>query len=184
MKLLKTSAPRLTRFEFISRILEAIAIILALSLIGGTVYTLVFHNKKEKREDATIESSEALSPEKRISGDEINQNGQIPPPGELDGIFTGIGRIRASTSTPETATVILSIAFPYPSTDKAFSSELAARIGDFRGVTMSYFESFSVDELRQKNEAAIKTELLKRFNDLLRLGEISTLYFSDYLIIE
>jgi len=167
MKPPKTSAPGFIRLELISRIMEIIVILLALSLIGGTVYTFIFHNKKEKREEAAIESSEALS-----------------PPSELDGIFTGLGRIRASTSAPETATVILSVAFPYPSTDKAFSSELAARIGDFRGVTMSYFESFSVEELRQKDEAAIKTELLKRFNDLLRLGEISTLYFSDYLIID
>ncbi|MDR1128818.1 MAG: flagellar basal body protein FliL, partial [Treponema sp.] len=99
-------------------------------------------------------------------------------------IFTGIGRIRASTGAPEPATVILSIAFPYPSQDRAFSEELAARIGDFRSGAIAYFASLSTEELRQKDEAAIKTELLGRFNDLLRLGRITALYFSDYLIIE
>jgi flagellar basal body-associated protein FliL len=49
---------------------------------------------------------------------------------------------------------------------------------------MSYFGSLSLEELRQKEDESIKTELLTQFNDLLRLGQITTLYFSDYLIIE
>jgi flagellar basal body-associated protein FliL len=169
MKPEKASVPGLSRLELISRILAIIVIILALSLIGGTIHTLMFRDKKEKPENAVVESK---------------SNETLSSPSELDGIFTGIGRIRASTTAPETATVILSIAFPYLSTDKAFSRELAARIGDFRAAAISYFGSFSVEELRQKDEAAVKTELLKQFNDLLRLGQIATLYFSDYMIIE
>jgi flagellar basal body-associated protein FliL len=175
MKPQKT-APGLTRFEFACRVLEGIAIILALSLAGGTVYAFVFRDAKERPEKTGIESSEAKS-------DEINP-GKRTPPGELDGIFTGIGRIRASTAAPEAATVILSIAFPYPQADTAFSAELVTRIEDFRVAVMSYFGALSLEELRQKDEAAIKTELLGRFNDLIRLGQIPTLYFSDYLIIE
>jgi flagellar basal body-associated protein FliL len=167
MKPPKKPVPGFTRFELTSRILEVVVVILVLSLIGGTIYALIFRGKRENPENVVAESNEALS-----------------LPSEVDGIFTGIGRIRASTMVPEAATVILSIAFPYSSTDKAFSGELAARVGDFRAVMVTYFGSFSVEELHLKDEAAIKTELLKRFNDLLRLGQITTLYFSDYLIIE
>jgi flagellar basal body-associated protein FliL len=153
--------------EFISRILAVIAAVLALILLAGTVYALVLRGKSEKTEAVAPVPGENPSPE-----------------AEIDGMFTGIGRIRASTGSPEPATVILSIAFPYSPRDRAFSEELAARIGDFRAGAIDYFASFSTEELRQKDEAAIKTELLECFNGLLRLGQITTLYFGDYLIIE
>ncbi|MDR2053927.1 MAG: flagellar basal body protein FliL [Treponema sp.] len=151
--------------ERISRILAAAALVLALILLGGTVYALVFRGRSEK--------TEAAAP-----------GGNPSPETGLDGMFTGIGRIRASTGGPESATVILSIAFPYSPRDRAFAGELAARIGDFRAGAADYFASFSTEELRQKDETAIKTELLERFNGMLRLGQITALYFSDYLIIE
>ncbi|MDR2629704.1 MAG: flagellar basal body protein FliL [Spirochaetaceae bacterium] len=153
--------------ELISRILAVIAGILTLILLAGTFYALVLRGKSEKPGTVVAAQSEPL-----------------PLETEIDSMFTGIGRIRASTGSPEPAMVILSIAFPYSPRDRAFSEELAARIGDFRAGAIGYFASFSTEELRQKDEAAIKKELLGRFNKLLRLGQITTLYFSDYLIIE
>jgi flagellar basal body-associated protein FliL len=162
----QVKAPAFFLPVLISRILAVIAAVLALILLAGTVYALVLRGKSEKTETA------------------VPAPGDPFPEAEIDGMFTGIGRIRASTGSPEPATVILSIAFPYSPRDRAFSEELAARIGDFRAGAIDYFASFSTEELRQKDEAAIKTELLGRFNGLLRLGQITTLYFSDYLIIE
>jgi flagellar basal body-associated protein FliL len=153
----------------VSRILTVTAAVLALALLGGTVYALAFRGKGEKAEAA----APAPVPE-----------GSPPAEAGLDSMFTGVGRIRASTSAPEAATVILSIAFPYSPRDNAFSEELASRIGDFRAGASDYFASFSADELRQKDDAALKAELLDRFNAMLHLGQITTLYFSDYLIIE
>jgi flagellar basal body-associated protein FliL len=153
--------------ELISRILTVVALALALLLLGGTIYALAFRGKGEKKETAASAPGENPSPET-----------------ELDGMFTGVGRIRASTGAPEPATVILSIAFPYSPQDNAFSGELAARIGDFRSGAIDYFGSLSTEELRQKDDAVIKAELLERFNGMLRLGQITALYFSDYLIIE
>ncbi|MDR0452135.1 MAG: flagellar basal body protein FliL [Treponema sp.] len=149
----------------ISRILAVIAIALALILAGGTIYALAFRGKG-------------------VGPGTAAPAGDAPAPSESDGMFTGIGRIRASTGSPEPATVILSIAFPYPPGDRAFSEELAACVGDFRSGAADYFASLSTEELRQKDEAAVKEELLGRFNDLLRLGQITALYFSDYLILE
>ncbi|MDR2096565.1 MAG: flagellar basal body-associated FliL family protein [Treponema sp.] len=167
MKSPEKSAPALSLPNLISRVLIVTAAVLALVLLGGTIYALAFRGKGEKAEAA------APAP------------GENPPvETELDGMFTGIGRIRASTGAPESATVILSIAFPYSPQDKAFSGELASRIGDFRAGVIDYFASFSTEELRQKDEAALKAELLERFNKMLRLGQLTTLYFSDYLIIE
>jgi flagellar basal body-associated protein FliL len=98
-------------------------------------------------------------------------------------VFAGIGRIRTVTAPPEAA-VVLSVAFPYASADRVFSEELAARVGDLRNTTAEYFAALSPAELQRKGEEAVKAELLDRYNRMLRLGRIETLYFNDYLIIE
>ena len=97
--------------------------------------------------------------------------------------FTGIGRIRISTADPQPGMVILFVSFIYYPDDKVFSEELVLRIRDFREIITDYIGSFSIDELQIQEEDNIKHELLKRFNAILRLGQIEALYFSDFMII-
>jgi flagellar basal body-associated protein FliL len=97
-------------------------------------------------------------------------------------VFTGIGRIRIPVAP--SATLVLSIAFPYPPNDGPFVEELASKIPDFKKIINGYFSSLSADEISNLNEEAAKAELLKRYNAILRLGVIGALYFSDLLIIE
>jgi flagellar basal body-associated protein FliL len=98
------------------------------------------------------------------------------------GIFTGMGRLRIPVAGP--GTVILSIAFPYPLEDRAFSEELAARVADFRRAAITYFGSLDSGSLDHIDEEAAKGEILRRCNALLRLGKIETLYFYDLMLIE
>lgn len=143
------------------RVLVGVVFLLIFVLFGGTLYALVFRGSAGR-------------------GDSQG----APIPGEAGGVFTGIGRIRAVTAGPRTATVILSATFPYPPEDRAFSEELAAKIGQFRGITAEYFAAFPVEELRRKEEGAVKEDLRQRYNSILRLGSITRLYFNDYMIIE
>jgi flagellar basal body-associated protein FliL len=150
------------------RVLVVVVVFLIFLLLGGTLYALVFRGSAERG----------------------NSQGS-PVPGEAGGaeeytggVFTGIGRIRAVTAEPRAATVILSVTFPYPPEDRAFSEELAAKIGQFRGITAEYFASFPAEELRGKEEGAVKEDLRQRYNSILRLGSITQLYFNDYMIIE
>jgi flagellar basal body-associated protein FliL len=148
-----------------------VVFLLIFLLLGGTLYALVIRGP---------------------AGFNREGSSQRPPiPGEpggvedyTGGVFTGIGRIRAVTADPLAATVILSVTFPYPPEDRAFSEELAAKIGQFRGITAEYFASFSAGELRGKEEETVKEELRQRYNSILRLGSITRLYFNDYMIIE
>lgn len=160
----------------IYRVLMGLVFVLALSLIGGTIYAVFLRGDSGAGEAVRPlkpeESESALSPQIHSKTSEI------------DRIFTGIGRIRASTALPEPATIILSIAFPYASGDKEFSGELASRIADFRAAAVTYFGSYTTGELRAKDDADIKAELLGQFNGMLRLGQIEILYFNDYIIIE
>jgi flagellar basal body-associated protein FliL len=147
------------------RILGAAALALALSLAFGTVYAFLFRDARR--------GGAAQSP--ALAG---------TPAARLDRVFSGIGRIRAATADPQPATVILSVAFPYAPEDRAFSEELASRIADFRRMGAAYFASLPMDAIKNKPEETIKAELLARYNSVLRLGKIETLYFSDYFIIE
>jgi len=97
--------------------------------------------------------------------------------------FTGIGQLRVTTADPQPGMVILFVLFTYYPDDKAFSEELALRVREFRDIIVSYIGSFSIIDLQSQGEELIKTELLRQFNAILRLGQIDTLYFSDFLII-
>jgi len=134
-------------------------LLLGLIIIGGTIYQVFFHDNSPRY-------------------DQIN----ILPESEGQ-TFTGIGRIRISTADPEPGMVILFVSFIYHPDDKFFSEELVSKIGDFREIIMDYIGSFSIENLRKLEEEYIKLELLKRINAVLRLGQIETLYFSDYIII-
>ncbi|GHV81575.1 hypothetical protein AGMMS49991_01330 [Spirochaetia bacterium] len=183
------------RMVMIYRVLMGLVFVLALSLIGGTIYVVFLRGNPGEGGVVSVVGSKSeptLSPDGQdgVFPDSPANAGQALSPQslsktpEIDSIFTGIGRIRASTALPESATVILSIAFPYASGDTAFSGELASRIADFRSVATAYFGSYTAGELRDKDDAAIKAELLGQFNGMLRLGQIGILYFNDYIIIE
>jgi flagellar basal body-associated protein FliL len=102
-------------------------------------------------------------------------------------VFNGIGRLRipvAGTGDSSAATMIISIAFPYPPDDAPYTEELASKIINFRSISSDYFSSLPATAFVDFNEEIAKTELLKRFNALLRLGKIESLYFNDLLILE
>ena len=146
---------------FVYRSLISCLIALALIIVIGTVYGVFFRTP-------------AAGP-----------TGQTAVPAEAgQGLtFTGIGRLRISTSDPQPGLIILFVSFTYYPEDRAFSEELALRVRDFREITTDYIGSFSAAELQNRSEEDIKTELLRRFNAVLRLGKIETLFFSDFMLV-
>jgi len=135
-------------------------VLLGFGFICGTVYGVFFHKSTP---------SQAPSTASQKAG-----KGQT---------FTGIGTIRVSTTDAQPGMVILFVSFIYYPDDKAFSEELVLRVKDFRQIIADYFSPFSVSELRGLNEDDIKSELLLRFNSILRLGQIEAIYFGDFMII-
>ena len=144
---------------FIYRFLLALVICLALVFLGGTVYSLLIRQE---------------------NGREVSS---VP-----DRTFTGIGRLRCpmadSGSAGQDAVAVITVTFPYAPEDRAFSEELAARVKDFRSIVGDYILSFKTEELKKMNEDQFKNELLDRFNAVLRLGNIETLYFNDFMILD
>jgi flagellar protein FliL len=145
---------------YLYRGLLGLLILLGLVFIWGTIYGVFYHKNPPSQEKLT-------------SYQKIGE-GQI---------FTGIGTIRVSTADTQPAMVILFVSFVYYPEDKAFSEELVLRVKDFKQIIVDYFSYFPVSELRGLDEENIKSELLLRFNSILRLGRIETMYLGDYMII-
>ena len=101
-----------------------------------------------------------------------------------ESVFAGIGTLRAPLAGQPPATVVLSLSFPYPAGDMAFAEELATRVGELRSIAVGYFSSLRREEIARLDETAAKNEILARYNALLRLGRIETLYFTDLVILE
>ncbi|MDR3172418.1 MAG: flagellar basal body-associated FliL family protein [Treponema sp.] len=154
------------------RVLLIVGGLLVLVLIGGTLYALAFRGTE-------------AAPLYRINSPRVPPDASGEATGSsAPGIFTGIGRIRAATAPPQTQTVILSIVFPYTPEDRPFTEELAAKIPDFRQLTLEYFGSHTAEDLKKQDEMTIKAALLHRYNGLLHLGRIETLYFNDFMVID
>ncbi|MDR2634015.1 MAG: flagellar basal body-associated FliL family protein [Treponema sp.] len=159
--------------KLLYRALWVLVLLLILVLAGVTVYALVLRNP-EAPPLYTLPSrvipafSRKEKPELRAT----------------DGMFTGIGRFRVVTADTPPMTIVISIAFPYQSEDRAFAEELDSKVRDFRNIAAAYFSAHTAEELRQANESLIKAEMLRRYNAILHLGRIEVLYFHDFMIIE
>jgi flagellar basal body-associated protein FliL len=163
-----------------SRVLLVLALALVVVILAGTLYAVCRSPGSgpvvDFGADGTARSGAGEAPETAGQG--------------AAGIFTGIGRLRIPAAAyhgaggAEKAVLVLSIAFPYPPEDRAFTEELASRVGDFRRIAVEYFSSRTAEELRNPDEETLKAELLRRYNAILMLGNIEALYFYDLLIFE
>jgi flagellar basal body-associated protein FliL len=138
------------------RILVAVVLVLVLILAAGTVYAFIRPRKAPQGETTAAASGE-------------------------EAVFSGLGTLRVSTAGENPETVIVTIAFPYDRSDGPFSEELVSRIPDFKAQTGEYFGSLTAEELRLTDITVINRELLDRYNALLHLGQISELYFLEYI---
>ncbi|MDR0642287.1 MAG: hypothetical protein LBG07_07500 [Treponema sp.] len=158
----------------LTRILSGIACGLALVILAGTLYAL-FRDSADPVPEGFTRGGAA---------------GEDSGPGEPEiAVFTGIGRLRIATassgadSAPR-AVLLLSVVFPYPPEDRAFTEELAGKVSLFRRIIRDYFGAFSRDELNSLDEQRAKDELLRRFNGELQLGKIESLLFNELVILE
>lgn len=141
--------------------LLAVFLVLLTVLLAGTVYGLVKQGRGKNEKN---------------SG-----NSEIPETAAGGSMFTGLGTMRVSTTGDDTASLIISVVFPYSRNDRPFSEELVSRIGDFKTITVEYLGSFTAKTLQETDIGAINKELLGRYNALLRLGQIKELYFLDFI---
>jgi len=160
------------RLLIVYRILVALALALAVVLITGSLYALF--------------RSPNSGPLFRIGSAGGGKQGGRGSDTEAasPNVFSGIGRLRVPLAGEPAAALVLSISFPYSAEDRPFAEELASRIGDFRSIAAEYFASLPREKAVNLDEEAAKTGILGRYNAMLRLGRIETLYFGDLMIVQ
>ena len=147
--------------SYVYRGLLVCLVLIGITLIAGTIYGVFFDNRTAPVQQNNFRAS--------IGGEQV---------------FTGIGRLRISTADSQPGIVIIFPSFVYHPEDRAFSEELALRIREFRNIITEYIGSFSIAELESLSEETIRAEILRRLNAILRLGQIETMFFSDFMIVE
>ncbi|MDR0512369.1 MAG: flagellar basal body-associated FliL family protein [Treponema sp.] len=153
----------------LQRALFVCLLTLGVILVGGTVYSVV-SGTSASGDLAAYRNAQAL-------------HGGAQGGGAYQQTFTGLGRLRIPTADPEPGMAILFVTFNFNPHDSAFTEELALRLGELREIIRVYIGSFPAVELQTQNEEVLRAELLRRMNAILRLGQIQTLFFSDFVVV-
>jgi flagellar basal body-associated protein FliL len=161
------------------RIIVALLLLLVVLLIAGSLYAFI-----RSRDSGPLFSigGGAFREGVRKAG-VVKEGGAFKEGESAYGIFSGIGTLRIQNAD-KTAVVIISINFPYKADDRLFAEELASHLVEFRSIATNYFTNLPSDKLAKLDEEQAKTEILRQYNALLRLGRIDTLFFSDLMIVE
>ena len=167
------------------RTFVVITIALVVVLAAGSLYALFRSpNSKPLFRIGAANGAASGATARRAAGGKQGQNSGAGENSVSENIFSGIGRLRIPLAGEPAAAVILSVSFPYSADDRPFAEELASRIGDFRSIAAEYFASLPRERAVKLDEEAAKAVILGRYNAILRLGKIETLYFGDLMIVD
>lgn len=140
-------------------ILGAIAILLALVIVGGTIYSFATdtrHRGRDRREQPLLEGMAVFE----------------------------LGSIRASTADNKPSVVVAVISFPYPVNEREFKEELEKKKPALKAAAKAYFSARRAEELHPAFEGRIKLSLREAFNALLSLGKVDEIWLSDFAVID
>jgi len=81
------------------------------------------------------------------------------------------------------AAMVLTPWIAYPDGDTVFFEELSRKTGLIKGIFTKFFTTHTQKEILSYGEEKIKAELLTQINELLSLGQVTDLYFTDFLFL-
>ena len=141
-------------------ILTAIAILLALALAAGTIYGLATGSRAKM-----LARGEAGLP----AGSKV---------------YTGLGTLRAASRDKPPAIILATPSFPYPAGDRAFGEELDSKQEALRQAVIKWLSTKTAEELSPAFEAATKAGIRDALNGILDLGEVDTIWLSDFSVVQ
>ncbi|MBQ3799151.1 MAG: flagellar basal body-associated FliL family protein, partial [Treponema sp.] len=101
--------------------------------------------------------------------------------------YTELGQIRAVTkSAGDQGGVLLVVSpwFSYPSSDIQLYEELAQKERQAKSLIIGYFSSYTKEQLLGMGEQKVKDGIRDKINEQLVMGQISSVYFDDYMFFE
>ncbi len=164
------------KVEKFNKVLGVIISVLVGVILIGTLVVLATGGKKTEKEKA-----EALVQK----GKAVN----LAEPANTDVVaYYNLDRIRVITKPEKEddfgAPVVLHPWLAYPQEDTVFYEELARKQTVIKAIFTSYFTTHTRIELQTQTENVIEQNLLSQINSQLSLGQVSDIYFTDYLYLE
>lgn len=159
-------------FSNFQKILISIILSLVLVILVGTIIAL--SSKSKNTPEVLIQQGKATSLMAPSDSDEVT--------------YYELGSIRILTkgnADDQTGTLfVVSPWIAYPAGDTVFYEELARKRGLIKGMFQSYFTERTKNEILSETEEKIEIVLKDEINAQLSLGQISDIYFTDYIFLE
>ncbi len=162
-------------YKSLNKVLIFILIVMLIVFVGGTAVALAKNggelSLKYRRSDPSPKQvvSSSLKSKQSVSA------------------YTDLGQIRAVTKGKgnEGGTLlVVSPWFSYPSNDIQLYEELAQKEKQEKSIIIGYFASYTKEELMSMGEQRIKEGIREKINEQMVLGQISSVYFDDYMFFE
>ena len=172
----------------LNQVLLGIIGILILILVSGTTAGLV--NRRNQKPEVLIAQGKAVNLAAPVDtevstyydlgtirvvtmGTGINTSGgNAVQPSQSD-------QLDSSTGSP----MVITPWIAYPEGDTVFFEELSRKTGIIKGVFSQFFTTHTQKEILSFGEEKIKRYLLEQINEMLSLGQVTDLYFTDFLFL-
>lgn len=160
--------------NFVNKILFSIIIALVMVIITGTILAGI--QKKSQTPEVLLSQGKAVN--------------LMAPADDSVVAYYKLETIRVITapdSTKDDATGTVLVVTPwlaYPAGDTVFYEELARKRGVAKGLFQGYFAARTKNQLLEETEVHIEEQLKEQINQILSLGKISDIYFTDYIFLE
>lgn len=157
----------------LEKILLFVIIALVIGILGGTA---IIVTQKVKNSD----------PEVLISKGIAENLAEPQNTDEVDYYNLESLRIMTAADDENSAGTVMVVTpwLAYPKNDTVFYEEIARKKGILKAEFTKYFSSRTKNQILSLGDAKITAELLKILNSELALGQISDIYFTDFIFFE
>lgn len=155
----------------IHSVLIFIAVLILIVIAGTTIFVFIVHpaavGSNLRRKDPSAESLI----QKHTYYDQTS-------------VYSQLGRLRAATADSPSVSLIVAPYFPYPADDEEFFEEISLKNRKIKLLIIEYFSEHTSNELKKSGEQKVKNDLLQLINEELVIGEISALFFEEYIFLD
>lgn len=161
-------------FSNTEKLLICIILILILIIMIGTI--AVKTKQSEKTTEKLLQQGKAVS--------------LMAPSEDSETAYFELGALRILTGSTETdedseqPLLVISPWLAYSAGDTVFYEELVRKRGIIKGIFMNYFSQRTKNQLLSETEQKIEVVIKDEINEQLSLGQISDIYFTDYIFLE
>lgn len=161
--------------QLLNKLLVIILIVMFTIFIGGTAVALARNGGELSVKYRKVDPSP-----KQVVNSSLKSKQSVSA-------YTDLGQIRTVTKGQDGQSGTLLVVAPwfsYPASDIQLYEELAQKEKQEKSIIIGYFSSYTKAELMEMGEQKIKEGIRAKINEQLVMGQITSVYFDDYMFFE